>query len=46
MEGAAAELRRFLDRNQISYRWLAPGAPEAAEDAGEGSEGEPGTAEG
>jgi len=27
----SAELRRFLDRNQISYRLLAPGAPEAPE---------------
>ena len=27
----SAELRRFLDRNQISYRLVAPGAPEAAE---------------
>ena len=28
---ACAELRRFLDRNQISFRWLAPDAPEAEE---------------
>jgi thioredoxin reductase (NADPH) len=34
MEATSAELRRFLDRNQISYRWLAPGAPEAAEEWG------------
>jgi thioredoxin reductase (NADPH) len=30
-ETETAELRRFLDRNQISYRLLAPGAPEAPE---------------
>src|SRR5262245_58371424 len=30
-ESESSELRRFLDRNQISYRWVAPGAPEAAE---------------
>jgi thioredoxin reductase (NADPH) len=30
-EPQSAELRRFLDRNQISYRLVAPGAPEAAE---------------
>ncbi|MBN1527799.1 MAG: FAD-dependent oxidoreductase [Thermoleophilaceae bacterium] len=26
---ACAELRHFLDRNQISYRWLEPTAPDA-----------------
>jgi thioredoxin reductase (NADPH) len=31
LETEGAELRRFLDRNQISYRWVAPGAPEAQE---------------
>jgi thioredoxin reductase (NADPH) len=31
LETEGAELRRFLDRNQISYRWVAPGAPEAEE---------------
>jgi len=30
-EESSGELRRFLDRNQISYRWIAPGAPEAGE---------------
>jgi thioredoxin reductase (NADPH) len=30
-EEASGALRRFLDRNQISYRWIAPGAPEAEE---------------
>ncbi len=34
LESASAELRRFLDRNQISYRWLAPGAPGAEEEWG------------
>jgi thioredoxin reductase (NADPH) len=29
-----AELRRFLDRNQISFRWLAPDTPDAAADWG------------
>ena len=29
LETEGAELRRFLDRNQISYLWVAPGAPEA-----------------
>ena len=28
------ELRHFLDRNQISFRWISPDAPEAAEDWG------------
>ena len=28
---ACAELRRFLDRNQISFRWITPDAPDAAE---------------
>jgi thioredoxin reductase (NADPH) len=28
---ACAELRRFLDRNQVSYRLLTPDAPDAAE---------------
>jgi thioredoxin reductase (NADPH) len=30
-EASCATLRHFLDRNQISYRWLAPDAPDAAE---------------
>jgi thioredoxin reductase (NADPH) len=28
---ATTELRRFLDRNQITYAWLQPDAPDAAE---------------
>ena len=28
------ELRRFLDRNQISFRWITPEAPDAAEQWG------------
>jgi thioredoxin reductase (NADPH) len=28
-DGACAELRRFLTRNQISFDWLTPDAPEA-----------------
>jgi len=31
LEAEGGELRRFLDRNQISYRWVAPGAPDAQE---------------
>ena len=34
LETEGAALRRFLDRNQISYRWLAPGAPGAEEEWG------------
>jgi thioredoxin reductase (NADPH) len=30
-DAACAELRRFLDRNQISFTWVDPDAPEAAE---------------
>ncbi len=30
-DAACAELRQFLERNQISYRWVTPDAPEAAE---------------
>ena len=41
LESGSAELRRFLDRNQISYRWLAPGAP-GAEDAWRGPLPSPG----
>src|SRR5205814_9842817 len=29
-----AELRHFLDRNQISFTWLTPDAPDAAEQWG------------
>ena len=28
---SCAELRRFLDRNQITFKWLTPDAPDAAE---------------
>ena len=30
-DSACTELRRFLDRNQVSFTWLAPDAPEAPE---------------
>jgi thioredoxin reductase (NADPH) len=30
-DAACADLRRFLDRNQIRYRWLQPDVPEDAE---------------
>jgi thioredoxin reductase (NADPH) len=30
-DAACSELRRFLDRNQISFRWVALEAPDAAE---------------
>jgi thioredoxin reductase (NADPH) len=30
-DGACAELRRFLDRNQIRFRWLQPDVPADAE---------------
>jgi thioredoxin reductase (NADPH) len=30
-DAACTDLRRFLSRNQISFRWLTPGAPEAEE---------------
>jgi thioredoxin reductase (NADPH) len=28
---ACAELRRFLDRNQVTFRWLTPDVPEASD---------------
>ena len=31
---SCAELRRFLDRNQITYRWLTPETPDAADQWG------------
>src|SRR2546421_618690 len=31
---ACAELRHFLDRNQITFQWIRPEAPDAAEDWG------------
>jgi thioredoxin reductase (NADPH) len=33
-DASCAELRRFLDRNQVTFRWLTPDAPEAAEEWG------------
>ena len=33
-DAACAELRRFLDRNQVTFRWLTPEDPQAAEQWG------------
>jgi thioredoxin reductase (NADPH) len=33
-DASCAELRSFLDRNQISFRWLTPAAPDAANEWG------------
>ena len=33
-DAACGELRRFLDRNQISFRWIQPDAPDAVGDWG------------
>jgi thioredoxin reductase (NADPH) len=33
-DAACTELRRFLDRNQISFKWVTPEAPDAAEQWG------------
>ena len=33
-DAACTELRHFLERNQITYRWIRPDAPNAAEDSG------------
>lgn len=30
-DAACAELRRFLDRNQVTFKWITPDAPDAAE---------------
>jgi thioredoxin reductase (NADPH) len=30
-DASCAELRRFLDRNQITFRWITPDAPDAVE---------------
>jgi len=30
-DASCTELRRFLDRNQITFRWIQPDAPDAAE---------------
>ena len=34
LDSAGTDLRRFLDRNQISFRWIALDAPDAAEEWG------------
>jgi thioredoxin reductase (NADPH) len=31
LDASCAELRRFLDRNQITFRWIRPDEPDAAE---------------
>jgi thioredoxin reductase (NADPH) len=33
-DASCAELRRFLDRNQITFRWLTPETPDAADQWG------------
>ncbi len=33
-DASCAELRRFLDRNQVTFRWITPDAPDAAEEWG------------
>ncbi len=33
-DATCGELRRFLDRNQISFRWIQPDSPDAAADWG------------
>ena len=33
-DASCAELRRFLDRNQVTFRWITPDAPDAAEQWG------------
>jgi thioredoxin reductase (NADPH) len=33
-DASCAELRRFLDRNQVTFRWVMPDAPDAAEEWG------------
>jgi thioredoxin reductase (NADPH) len=30
-DASCTELRRFLDRNQVTFRWLTPEIPDAAE---------------
>jgi thioredoxin reductase (NADPH) len=34
LDASCTELRRFLDRNQITFRWLAPDTPDAADEWG------------
>jgi thioredoxin reductase (NADPH) len=34
LDPSCSELRRFLDRNQVSFHWLQPDAPDAAEQWG------------
>jgi thioredoxin reductase (NADPH) len=34
-DGACSQLRRFLDRNQITFTWITPDAPDATEQWGE-----------
>jgi thioredoxin reductase (NADPH) len=33
-DASCSDLRHFLDRNQVTYRWLTPDAPDAAEQWG------------
>lgn len=33
-DASCAQLRRFLDRNQVTFRWITPDAPDAAEQWG------------
>jgi thioredoxin reductase (NADPH) len=33
-DASCAQLRRFLDRNQVTFRWIAPDAPDAADEWG------------
>ncbi len=33
-DASCAELRRFLDRNQVTFRWITPDAPDAADEWG------------
>jgi thioredoxin reductase (NADPH) len=34
LDAATAELRHFLDHNQITFKWITPDAPDAAEEWG------------
>ncbi len=33
-DASCAELRRFLDRNQVTFKWVTPDAPDAADEWG------------